>query len=111
MNKKILYVLIPVLIIVALFFGTKGFGTLNNTDTSQTEPVVETETQTETQNAYDYMILVNKQNKLPEDWEETVVLKEAVNKYGETKLVEERLWNISISCRRKLRKKKASIWN
>ena len=96
MNKKILYVLIPVLILVALFFGTKGFGTINNTDTNQTETVVETETQTETQtvtetqNAYDYMILVNKQNKLPDDWEERVVLKEAKNKYGESKLVEEK---------------------
>ena len=96
MNKKILYVLIPVLILVALFFETKGFGTVNNTDTNQTETVVETETQTETQtvtetqNAYDYMILVNKQNKLPDDWEERVVLKEAKNKYGESKLVEEK---------------------
>ena len=96
MNKKILYVLIPVLILVTLFFGTKGFGTLDNQNTTEPEQIIETqnETQTqsqnETQNAYDYMVFVSKQNKLPDDWEEKVVLKEAVNKYGETKLVEEK---------------------
>ena len=92
MNKKILYLIIPVLILVALLFGTGRFGTLNSPDTVETQQSVETDAQseTETQNAYDYMVFVNKQNKLPDDWEEKVVLKEAVNKYGETKLVEEK---------------------
>lgn len=40
--------------------------------------------------AYDYMVLVNKAHKLPENWEDNVVLKEAVNKWGETYLVEEK---------------------
>lgn len=40
--------------------------------------------------AYDYMVLVNKAHKLPDDWESNVVLKEAVNKWGETYLVEEK---------------------
>lgn len=37
---------------------------------------------------YDYLILVNKTHKLPDDWESTVVLDEAENIYGETYLVE-----------------------
>lgn len=40
--------------------------------------------------AYDYMVLVNKTHKLPDDWESTVVLKEATNRYGETYKVEEK---------------------
>ncbi len=40
--------------------------------------------------AYDYMVLVNKAHKLPDNWESNVVLKEAVNKWGETYLVEEK---------------------
>ena len=38
--------------------------------------------------AYDYLVLVNKTHKLPDDWESTVVLDEAENSYGETYLVE-----------------------
>ena len=90
MNRKILYVLIPVLILAVLFFGTKGIGTFHHAHTAETNPAAETESAQETENAYDYMVLVNKQNKLPDDWEEKVVLKEAVNKYGETRLVEEK---------------------
>ena len=40
--------------------------------------------------AYDYMVLVNKAHRLPDNWESNVVLKEAVNKWGETHLVEEK---------------------
>ncbi len=40
--------------------------------------------------AYDYLVLVNKKHKLPEDWESKVVLKEATNRYGETYKVEEK---------------------
>lgn len=36
----------------------------------------------------DYLVLVNKQNKLPDDWEETVVLEESTNRWGETYQVE-----------------------
>ena len=40
--------------------------------------------------AYDYMVLVNKKNKLPDDWESKVVLEEATNRYGETYKVEKK---------------------
>ena len=39
---------------------------------------------------YDYMVLVNKAHKLPDTWENNVVLKETVNRWGETHLVEEK---------------------
>lgn len=38
----------------------------------------------------DYMVLVNKTHKLPDDWEDKVVLKEAANIYGDTYMVEEK---------------------
>ncbi|MBQ6163213.1 MAG: M15 family metallopeptidase [Clostridia bacterium] len=38
--------------------------------------------------AIDYLVLVNKQNKLPDDWEETVDLAEGTNSLDETYLVE-----------------------
>ena len=38
---------------------------------------------------YDYLVLVNKQNKLPEDWETKVQLVEVQNAYDETIRVEE----------------------
>ena len=37
----------------------------------------------EKKNNTDYMVLVNKQNKLPDDWEANVELVESTNKYGE----------------------------
>lgn len=37
-----------------------------------------------------YLVLVNKENKLPDDWEETVELVEQNNKYGETYKVEKK---------------------
>ena len=38
----------------------------------------------------DYLVLVNKENKLPDDWEEKISLTEVENKYGETYLVEDK---------------------
>ncbi len=49
-----------------------------------------TEAKKDSKAAYDYMILVNKSHKLPDDWESTVVLKEATNRYGESYKVEEK---------------------
>ena len=40
------------------------------------------------EDAYNYMVLVNKTHKLPDDWEGNVVLEEATNRYGETYKVE-----------------------
>ena len=37
---------------------------------------------------YDYLVLVNKENKLPDDWEDVVELEEAENSLGETYQVE-----------------------
>ena len=85
MNKKLAIILISVLLLLGLFFGFSKFNG-NNSDSPADEPAAETETK----NDYDYLILVNKQNKLPDDWEEKVVLKESVNRYGETYLDEEK---------------------
>ena len=81
-KKKILLVLAAIALVVALIFVPRLF-TNNN-------PPAEVPAESEKQNAYDYMVLVNKQNKLPDDWEEKVVLKEGHNIYGETLLVEEK---------------------
>lgn len=82
-NKKRIILFLSALLIVGLFFGVWYF---NRTDQDALQPNEETEVQS----AYDYMVLVNKQNKLPDDWEEKVVLKESENIYGETYLVEEK---------------------
>ena len=81
-KKKILLVLAAIALVVALIFVPRLF-TNNN-------PPAEVPVESEKQNAYDYMVLVNKQNKLPDDWEEKVVLKEGHNIYGETHLAEEK---------------------
>ena len=80
-NKRILAILISFGIVAGLIFGIN-----NQITNNQPQPINETEVQ----NEYDYMILVNKQNKLPEDWEDKVVLKESINSYGESYLVEQK---------------------
>ena len=57
------------------------------------EVVVDSEENTEVdtnenQNSIDYLVLVNKENKLPEDWESKVELVEVQNAYDETIRVE-----------------------
>ena len=42
----------------------------------------------EFEGSYDYLVLVNKTHKLPDDWEQNVVLEEATNRYGEKYKVE-----------------------
>lgn len=37
---------------------------------------------------YDFLVLVNKQNKLPDNWEDVVQLEESVNRWGESYQVE-----------------------
>ncbi len=39
---------------------------------------------------YDYLVLVNKQNKLPDNWEDVVELEESVNRWDETYQVEKK---------------------
>ena len=50
----------------------------NSSESVQTDP------------KYDYLVLVNKQNKLPDDWEDVVELEESANRWGETYQVEKK---------------------
>ena len=107
--KKSIYTMISAMILVSAMVVTllAGFCFADETDAADAETVkteaVETEAaeteamdadtaETETEKsevpAYDYMVLVNKTHKLPEDWESVVDLVEAENKYGDTYLVE-----------------------
>lgn len=81
-NRRLIISALSILLLIGLFFGVRTF----NNSQEMAPPVEEVETV----NSYDYMILVNKQNKLPEDWEEKVVLRESANIYDETYLVEEK---------------------
>ena len=65
-----------------------GFVTAQESEDAQPEEAVQENMDTEAD--YDYMILVNKTHKLPDDWEDKVVLAEGKNIYGETYLVEEK---------------------
>lgn len=80
-SKKTWMILLALALALALYFGFSS---------SKTEGPKTDDVNSQIVNDYDYMVLVNKQNKLPDDWEEKVVLKEAVNIYGETYLVEEK---------------------
>ena len=51
-----------------------------------------------------YLALVNKQNKLPDDWEEKVELVESKNKYGETYKVEKKALEKFLELREELSK-------
>ena len=65
--------------------GKSETGTTAAADTASTQAATE-----QAKAAYDYMLLVNKSHKLPDDWESKVVLKEATNKWGEKYMVEEK---------------------
>lgn len=68
-----------------------GSVTAQEGEDAQPEEAVQENMETEAAEAdYDYMILVNKTHKLPDDWEDKVVLAEGKNIYGETYLVEEK---------------------
>ena len=56
------------------------------------------------ENKINYMVLVNKQNKLPDDWEATVELVESTNKYGETYKVEKKALEKFLEMREELAK-------
>ena len=81
-KRKMISAIAAFAVLLVLIFGIRHF--LNGSQNVQPAP------ETEKQNDYDYLILVNKENKLPDDWEEKVVLKESENIYGETYLVEEK---------------------
>jgi len=81
-TRIILALLLTISLSLALFGCTE-----NQTAEDTTAPITE-ETETEPAPAYDYLVLVNKQNKLPDNWEEVVQLEDSVNRYGETYQVE-----------------------
>lgn len=59
----------------------------------QTEPAAtenEALTGEESAEKYDYLVLVNKQNKLPDNWEDIVELEDSVNRWDETYQVEKK---------------------
>lgn len=67
-----------------------GCGKEDTATTAAPTEAASTQVTEQSKAAYDYMVLVNKTHKLPDDWESTVVLKEATNRYGETYKVEEK---------------------
>lgn len=67
-----------------------GCGKEDTATTAAPTEAASTQVTEQAKAAYDYMVLVNKTHKLPDDWESTVVLKEATNRYGETYKVEEK---------------------
>ncbi len=82
MKRKMMIAAAALVMLLVLIFGIRPY----LSSSQNVQPVSEAGKQ----NAYDYLILVNKENKLPDDWEEKVVLKESENIYGETYLVEEK---------------------
>lgn len=67
-----------------------GCGKKDTATTAAPTEAASTQVTEQAKAAYDYMVLVNKAHKLPDDWESKVVLKEATNRYGETYKVEEK---------------------
>ena len=67
-----------------------GCGKEDTATTAAPTEAASTQVTEQAKAAYDYMVLVNKNHKLPDDWESKVVLKEATNRYGETYKVEEK---------------------
>ena len=67
-----------------------GCGKEDTATTAAPTEAASTQVTEQAKAAYDYMVLVNKTHKLPDDWESKVVLKEATNRYGETYKVEEK---------------------
>jgi D-alanyl-D-alanine carboxypeptidase len=68
------------------------------TKTEKTEGNQEQETK------YDYLVLVNKQHKLPEDWEANVELVETKNAFDETIKVEKEAYEQYLELRNELLK-------
>ena len=67
-----------------------GCGKEDTATTAAPTEAASTQVTEQAKAAYDYMVLVNKTHKLPDDLESKVVLKEATNRYGETYKVEEK---------------------
>ena len=84
--KKLLRTVVTMLIVSVLTCVLlAGTGAAQEGEDAQAQEAVQENTETEAAEAdYDYMILVNKSHKLPDDWEDKVVLAEGENIYGDT---------------------------
>lgn len=79
-----LIIFVLIISLCTALYGCAGKETAQDT----TAESVTGESVTETASSYDYLVLVNKQHKLPDNWEDTVQLEDSVNRYDETYQVE-----------------------
>jgi len=99
MIKKIL----GILSILVLCFALVGCG---NNDTKEKEEKKEKEVVKKT---IDYMVLVNKENKLPDDWEDIVELVESKDAWGDKVQIEKKAYDAYLKLKEDLEKEKVYI--
>ena len=88
-SLRILAILLAVLTLSASLFGcSRDKAPGGEADTNTAEATVEPAGSTSEAETIDYLVLVNKQNALPDNWESIVQLEEATNRWGETYQVE-----------------------
>ena len=82
--KKLYAILLSVVLTIALvcLSGCSEKNSKNEVSVTQNVEVVQTQAK------YDYLVLVNKQNKLPDDWEENVELVDTKDAWGDDIKVE-----------------------
>lgn len=85
--KKILIAVLALALCVSLF-GCADSGSGDVAENTSSDAGNEVVSENAAESAYDYLVLVNKQNALPDNWEEVVELEESENRWGETYLVE-----------------------
>ena len=92
MKKRIKTKALGIALVMTSAFMLAGCGKNDETTTAAPSPSTEAAAPAteQTKAAYDYLVLVNKTHKLPDDWESKVVLKESTNRYGESYKVEEK---------------------
>lgn len=83
--KRTLAILLPVLLCLALFAACKKDETANEPaapadgETQASVDDAQADSTEPVKASYDYLVLVNKANKLPDDWESNVILEDAKN--------------------------------
>ncbi|MBR4726877.1 MAG: M15 family metallopeptidase [Clostridia bacterium] len=85
--KTIVTIMLAISLSLCLF-GCGGKTSSGDETTASVTDHSETAAVTTAAYALDYLVLVNKQHKLPDDWEANVRLEDSVNRYGETYQVE-----------------------
>lgn len=90
MTRAIKTVFITILALALCFslFGCAGPAPGDAEVSSSADAASETASQNTQEGVYDYLVLVNKQNALPDNWEDVVELEESVNRWGESYQVE-----------------------